>query len=665
VTGPPASVTEAGPLRQAGRGIGRAAALIGGITVVARVVGFGRQLVFAHTVGSHCLGTAYATANQVPNIIYDIVLGGALTSAIVPVLAGAAILRAQYRPVAGDRAGKPGPGNVPAGDIPADTGHAAGDRAAGGHAAGGHAAGGHAAGGHAAGGHAAGGHAAGGHAAGGRAANGHMGGVPAAGGSPGAATTPALTAGPGTAEAGTAGQRGVTDSARLGADAEAARTASALLTWTVVLLAPASVIVALVAHPLTSLLIGGVPHCAQSAVVEVSSRMLVVFAPQILLYGLAVVLYGILQAHRRFTAPALAPVVSSVVVIGAYLAFVPLAAGHHGGLAGLPLPAQLMLSVGTTAGVAALMVTALGPALRLRLRLRPTLRFPPGVARRVRALAAVGVAAFVAQDAALVVVIVLANGHQGAGAVVLYNYGWQMFFVPYAVLAVPIATSVFPLLSAATGAEFDRTAAGAVRAAMLVSWLGAALLAGAAWPAARLFVTHPQQVHQLALTFLAFAPGLVGFGLSAALSRVLFASGRSRVAAFALVGGWLVVIAVDVAAVPLVDARWVVPVLGLGNTIGLTYTGIALLAAVRGTRGTAALDGTARAAGAGLAGAVVGGAVGALVSASLPVSGFIPNAMVTVLACLGAAVVFGVAALVLDGGDLRALAARSAGRWAR
>ena len=116
-----------------------------------------------------------------------------------------------------------------------------------------------------------------------------------------------------------------------------------------------------------------------------------------------------------------------------------------------------MLSVGTTAGVAALVLTALGPALRLRLRLRPTLRFPAGVARRVRALAAVGVAALIAQDAALVVVIVLANGHQGAGAVVLYNYGWQMFFVPYAVLAVPIATSVFPLLSAATGGD-DSTA---------------------------------------------------------------------------------------------------------------------------------------------------------------------------------------------------------------
>ncbi len=575
MTGPPASVTEAGPLRQAGRGIGRAAALIGGITVVARVVGFGRQLVFAHTVGSHCLGTAYATANQVPNIIYDIVLGGALTSAIVPVLAGAAAARqAPYRPAGKGRATV-------------------------------------------------------------RAGNGEVG-------------------------AGRAGDGGAGDGHPAGPAGASANGA-----WTVVLLAPASLIIVLAARPFASLLLAGVPHCSEATEVMVSSRMLAVFAPQILLYGLAVVLYGILQAHRRFTAPALAPVVSSVVVIGAYLAFVPLAAGHRGGLASLPEPAELMLSVGTTAGVAALMFTALGPALRLRLRLRPTLLFPPGVARRVRALAAVGVAAFVAQDASLVAVIVLANGHQGEGAVVLYNYGWQMFFVPYAVLAVPIATSAFPVLSAASGAEFDRTAAAATRAAMLVSWLGAALLAGAALPAARLFVSHPEQVRQLALAFAAFAPGLVGFGLGAALSRVLFASGRSRVAAAALVGGWLVVIAVDVAAVPLVDARWVVPVLGLGNTIGLSYTGIALLAAVRGTRGAAALRGSARAAGAGLAGAVAGGAAGALVSASLPVSGFIPNAAVTLLACLSAAAVFGVAALALDGGDLRALAARAAGRWSR
>ena len=610
MTGPPASVTESSPLRQAGRGIGRAAALIGSITVVARVVGFGRQLVFAHTVGSHCLGTAYATANQVPNIIYDIVLGGALTSAIVPVLAGAAARRSAYRPVTKSQAAAVRSGGVRAGPGPAGNGAGLGDGAG----------------------------------SGGNGAGPGDGG-PGDGG-------PGDGAGPG-------------DATRPRADAEAAQIASALLTWAVVLLVPASLVIALAARPLASVLLAGVPHCSQAAAVDVSSHMLAIFAPQILLYGLAVVLYGILQAHRQFTAPALAPIVSSIVVIGAYLAFVPLAPGYRGGLIGLPWPAELALSVGTTAGVAALMLTALGPALRLRLRLRPTLRFPDGVARRVRALAAVGVAAFIAQDASLVAVIVLANGHQGGGAVVLYNYAWQMFFVPYAVLAVPIAISAFPLLSAADGEEFDRTAASATRAAMLVSWLGAALLAGAAWPAARLFVTHPQQVHQLALTFVAFAPGLVGFGLAAALSRVLFASGRSRVAAISLVGGWVVVTAVDVAAVPLVPTHWVVPMLGLGNTIGLTCTGIALIAAVRASRGTAALRGSTRAAGAGLAGALAGGAAGALVSARLQVSGFVPNAAVALLACACAAAVFGVVALVLDGGDLRALAARTAGRWSR
>jgi putative peptidoglycan lipid II flippase len=558
VTGPPAQVTEPGPLRQVGAGIGRAAVLIGGITVLARLVGFGRQLVFAHTVGNHCLGTAYATANQVPNIIYDIVLGGALTSAVVPVLAVAAA----YRTAAG-------------------------------------------------------------------------------------------AAGPARAEA------------NPGADAGASRIASALLTWTVVLLVPVSILLVLVAGPLTSLLLAGAPRCDAAATQAVSARMLVVFAPQILLYGLAVVLYGILQAHRRFTAPALAPVISSLVVIAAYVAFVPLRDGAQTRLTALTRPAELVLSIGTTAGVAALVLTALGPALRLRLRLRPALRFPDGVARRVRGLAAVGVAAMIAQDASLVAIIVLANGHGGQGALVLYNYGWQMFFVPYAVLAVPIATSAFPVLSAGDGAGFDHTAASSTRAVMLVSWLGAALLAGAAIPAARLFVSGPGQARQLAITFALFAPGLIGYGLAANASRVLFACHRSRVAAIALVSGWLAVIVTDVAAVPAVAPRWVVPVLALGNTVGLTLAGLALLAAVRHARGPAALRGSARAAAAGLVGALAGAAAGGLVSAALPATGFLPNAGVAVLACLAATAVFGAVVVVLDGKDLRALALRARARLRR
>ena len=566
MTGPPAQVTEPGLLRQAGRGIGQAAVLIGAITVLARLVGFGRQLAFAHTVGNSCLGTAYATANQVPNIVYDIVLGGALTSVVVPVLAG----MAARRPLVG---------------------------------------------------------------------------------------TDGLTLGQ------PAGRLGTT--AGPGPDAQVSQIASALLTWTVVLLVPVSILLVAVAGPLSSLLLAGAPRCNAAATEAVSTRMLVVFAPQILLYGLAVVLYGILQAHRRFIAPALAPVVSSLVVIAAYIAFLPLGGGSQNHLATLPRSAELVLSVGTTAGVAALVLAALGPALRLRLRLRPALHFPDGVARRVRGLAGVGVAALIAQDASLVAIIVLANGHGGQGALVLYNYGWQMFFVPYAVLALPIATSAFPVLSAGDGAGFDHTTASSTRAVMLVSWLGAALLAGAAVPAARLFVSGPAQARQLAITFALFAPGLIGYGLAANASRVLFSCHRSRVAAIALVSGWLLVIVTDVAAVPAVPPRWVVPVLALGNTVGLTLAGLGLLAAVGVIRGPAALRGSARAAGAGLAGALVGAAAGALVSAGLPVTGFLPNAGAAALACLAATAGFGTVVVVLDGRDLRALAARARARLAR
>ena len=90
------------------QGIGRAAVMIGVITVLARLVGFGRQVVFAHTVGTTCLGTAYTTANMVPNIIYDIVLGGALSSVVVPVLAGPRGTRRWATSGAGPAAEAPG-----------------------------------------------------------------------------------------------------------------------------------------------------------------------------------------------------------------------------------------------------------------------------------------------------------------------------------------------------------------------------------------------------------------------------------------------------------------------------------------------------------------------------------------------------------------------------
>jgi len=545
-----APVAERGSARQRGGGIGRAALLIGAITMLARVIGFGRQVVFAHTVQASCLGTAYTTANMVPNIIYDIVIGGALTAVVVPVLAGPAL------------AGIPGPAGAESADADGRT------------------------------------------------------------------------------------------------DREQVRqTSAALLTWTVLLLVPVSVLVAAVARPLVSVLLGGTPGCPRASMVALGTRMLVVFAPQILLYGLAVVLYGILQSHRRFAAPALAPVLSSLVVIGAYFWFGVAGSGYQNMDRPVPALAWIVLAAGTTAGVAALVATPLIPAARLHLALRPALRFPAGVGARVRSLAAAGVTTLIAQDASVVVVIVLANSYGGSGALVLYGFAWAVFFVPYAVLAVPIATSAFPELSARSD-RFDATSAASTRAVMVASWLGAAGMAGTCIPLARVFQSHAHQAadaRQLAIALAAFAPGLVGYGLTANLSRVLYADGRNRAAALAVGGGWLLVIVADLCIVPFVPQSSVLPWLGACTTIGLTGSGVALLVLVRRFRGPDALRGCGRAALAGLAGALAGAAAGLGVTIGVRVTGFLPNVAVTLLASGAVLVAFLAVVAVADGGDLRAV----------
>ncbi len=58
--------------------------------MLARILGLVRTVVFSQTVGATCLGTAYVTANQVPNLVYELVLGGAMASVMVPVLARSA-----------------------------------------------------------------------------------------------------------------------------------------------------------------------------------------------------------------------------------------------------------------------------------------------------------------------------------------------------------------------------------------------------------------------------------------------------------------------------------------------------------------------------------------------------------------------------------------------
>ena len=141
----------------------------------------------------------------------------------------------------------------------------------------------------------------------------------------------------------------------------------------------------------------------------------------------------------------------------------------------------------------------------------------------------------------------------------------------------------------------------------------------------------------------------------------MLAIGRLKVAAAAVAGSWLIVIAADVVLAQVVPARLVVPALALGNTIGQSVVAIPLMIATRRIRGPEAVRGTGRAALAGLVAAVAGAVAGVAVSLVLPTSHKLLAAGVAILAAACAALAFGLVAYLLNDGDLRA-AKRGCGR---
>ena len=468
-----------------------AALVVTAITVLARVGGLGRNFVFARAVGFNCVSDTYATVNTVPNILYEILAGGALASLVVPLLAIA---------VAGS------------------------DRE------------------------------------------------------------------------------------------QVSRTSSALLTWTVCSLTVVSVVVAVAAHPISSWLLGA-KDCPGA--VDVGASMLRVFAPQIVLYGVGIVFTGILQAHRRFGAPAVAPLLSSLVVICAYVGYA-LVTPADPSLVELSTVSELMLSVGTTLGVVALTCSLIVPLSGLGLALRPTWQLPHGIGSRARALGAAGVTSLTAQQMSVVVALLLSNAHDvPAGSTAAFFQAQTVYYLPWAVLAVPLATSAFPRLTQLWGldrrSEYRLELAAATRATVTLALVATAGLVAAADPIARVIAqSAPGEpaVEPVAHGIAAFAFGLTGYALFALLSRALYATHAARNTAIACLGGWLAVIVADLVLAGALDGGDRVLALALGNSVGMTLLGVSLMVATLHRAGNGAFSGLGAAALVAVGASVLSGALG-------------------------------------------------------
>lgn len=442
-----------------GASLGAKAGQVGTFTLASRLLGFLRWVVQAATVGSGAMAGAYSSANQIPNVFYEVVVGGALAGTVVPLLAGA-IAHGQREKVR--------------------------------------------------------------------------------------------------------------------------ETASGLLGLTLAVLVPLAVLMALFAEPLAQLLVTSDTRMGADKAAIVywgGSHQLVVaflrmFALQIPLYGLGVVLTGVLQAYNRFTWPALAPIFSSLVVMltyGIYGALID--AGHYA-------QAVLTLGWGTTAGVAALSLPLLWPVHRLGLGLRARLRLPAGTFTQLRSLAGAGIAALIAQQISVLTVVAVARRYGSAGTIAIYQYTQAIYVLPYAVLAVPLATVVYPQLAARLAAkhvsrETKDLIANSTALVTLAACVGSgALMLGA--PLAQQVFGLITAVDYMGAALVAFAPGLVGYALIYQLTRVLYVLDAARSAALATCLGWLVVAGASWVFSANAKGSAVLVYLGAASSAGMSLAGVAL-----------------------------------------------------------------------------------------
>lgn len=519
-------------------GLGGAAAMIAAITVLSRVLGFGRYLVQASAFGVGAIGSTYNSANLLPNVLFEAAAGGALAGALVPLLA-----------------------------LP------------------------------------------------------------------------------------------VAKSLREDVDA----VASAALGWTLAVLVPLGALLAALAGPIAAVW-PDLPAPQQ----DLLRYFITVFAVQVPLYGVAVLLYAVLQAHKRFFWPAFAPVMSSVVVIAVYATYGRLAGGELNDPAAAGDTALTVLAWGTTAGVAVMALPMFWPVHRLGVRLRPTLRFPPGVARPFAALAFAGVGSLVAQQLTTLVVMLVASWRGGDGTFSLFVWSQQVYLLPYAVLVVPLATSTFPRLAARAKdgrvGEYASMASATTRAVVAAAGVGAAAVAAAAPAVADVFGTIGRDrdgIGAMAPTITLMMPGLVGFAVMFHVSRALYALERGRAAVTANVIGWATAAVGTVAlAVVLVpegqDLARTLAAVAIAGSVGMLVGGVAAVAALARAAGRSSVAGLVRTAAvvlvagvlAALAGRWVVDTVGSLVGHD-------------VWAAVGAAAGGGVVALVVLGGALAALDRRT------
>ena len=262
------------------------------------------------------------------------------------------------------------------------------------------------------------------------------------------------------------------------------------------------------------------PDATAAAQQQVATDLLRMFMPQMLFYGITAIATALLNAHRRYAAPAVTPVFNNLLVTAIFLALPQLADG--------PLTLEsvrndtgtlLLLGLGTTAGIAAMALPLIPAVTRAGVRLRPVFNLRHPAVIKVLRLSGWTAGYVAVNQVALWMILVLANGTKGG--VSIYMGAYIFFQLPHGLVAVSLMTTLSPELAETAArrdfAAFRRNLALGLRLMTLVILPASAGLAALAEPVVSVLLERGALTSAQAATtadcVALFAVGLLPFSL--------------------------------------------------------------------------------------------------------------------------------------------------------
>jgi putative peptidoglycan lipid II flippase len=357
---------------------------------------------------------------------------------------------------------------------------------------------------------------------------------------------------------------------------EAWDSVSALVTAALAMLCLLAVIVILAAPLIMDFFGTRLPGSDAAAQESLTTFLLRIFAIQIALYGFTAIAAGLLNSHGRFAVPMFAPIVNNLVVIAGFLVFAAIVSGtptqetveNDFGL-------KLLLGMGATGGVLA-MVLVYWPFLRrLPGRLRIRVQFGHPAVRKLARLSAWTVVYVLINAVGTVISFYLANQLQGG--ITAYVTAFAFFQLPIGIAAVSIATALVPKLSAhhvdADLGDFRARLAGGIKITALLMLPATAAFVVLADPMVDVLLEHgiveAESADLVASTLRYFAIGLLPFASFQLLMRGFYTRQDARTPALINIVEVGVTVILDFALYGPLDVRGLALAHSLGYVAGV------------------------------------------------------------------------------------------------